>query len=631
MPGINDALEQIRRLKPEEKLVYTHIAEKHGVDRNTLSRAHRGVQVPRHVANHDQRKLTTQQEIELVKYIEELTARRLPPTRHMVRNFASAVAQSPCSDSWVTRFLNRHRDQLTSQWATGMDSNRHNAESEYKYKLYFDMLQQKIVEYEIEPAHTYNMDEKGFAIGVLGRTKRIFSRRQWEKKEVRQARQDGNREWVSVLASICADGTALPPGIIFASKNSTIQSRWVADIEPGKHSVHVASSPTGWTNNDLGLAWLEQVFDRYTKEKARRKYRLLIVDGHGSHLTKEFLEYCYQNRIIVAVLPPHSTQTLQPLDVVCFKPLSSYYSNELDNHLQESQGLSPLSKSDFFSLFWPAWLYTFTESLIKQAFTATGISPLNADVVLHKFHQTTPIDSVSVSSDSSAYSAEDWLRACSTLRAEVKDPRSVGARKLGQTIHHFSSQIELLQNELAGVRQKLYQKRQRQKQPAKQLDLQQHQEYHGGAMMWSPRAFREARARMAITEQQRQEEELKRAEMKDLAAANKLYKQKVADEKRIARQREKEERAQVKAKKAEEAAKGKAEREHQKQARDTQKAIQLSRRGNCTTPQASVAKKKPKRGAVGARSRPKPATPPREPPSRTTRHGRTSTLPRRFI
>jgi hypothetical protein len=137
------------------------------------------------------------------------------------------------------------------------------------------------------------MDEKGFAIGVLGRTKRVFSRRQYEKKEVRQARQDGSREWVSLLAAICADGTALPPSIIFASKNSTIQSRWVADIEAGKHAIHVASSPSGWTNNDIGLAWLKQVFDRYTKPKARLRYRLLIVDGHGSHLTREFIEYCH--------------------------------------------------------------------------------------------------------------------------------------------------------------------------------------------------------------------------------------------------------------------------------------------------------------------------------------------------
>ena len=103
-----------------------------------------------------------------------------------------------------------------------MDSNRHNAESGYKYKLYFNLLQQKITEYDVKLENTYNMDEKGFAIRVLRRSKRIFSRRQYKKKEVRQARQDGSREWVSLLATICADGTALPPGIIFALKNSTI-------------------------------------------------------------------------------------------------------------------------------------------------------------------------------------------------------------------------------------------------------------------------------------------------------------------------------------------------------------------------------------------------------------------------
>jgi hypothetical protein len=88
-----------------------------------------------------------------------------------------------------------------------MESNRHNAESGYKYKLYFELLQQKITQYELDPGHTYNMDEKGFVIGVLGRTKRVFSRRQYEKKDVRQARQDGSHEWVSLLACICADGT----------------------------------------------------------------------------------------------------------------------------------------------------------------------------------------------------------------------------------------------------------------------------------------------------------------------------------------------------------------------------------------------------------------------------------------
>ena len=207
-----------------------------------------------------------------------------------------------------------------------------------------------------------------------------------------------------------------------------------------------------------------------------------------------------------------------------------------------------------------------------------------------------------MSSSSTAYSAEDWLRACTTLRAEVKNPRSVGARKLGQTIHHLSTQVELLHSELEALRKKLYQKKKRQKQPTRQLDLQQHQEYHGGAVMWSPRAFREARARMAIAEREKQEEELKKAEMKELAAANKLYKDKIAEERRVERAREKEERDRLKAVKAAEAAKRKAQKERDKQAHNAKEAIQLPQRGKRKASQVAAPRKKQRRGAAAARS-----------------------------
>lgn len=162
----------------------------------------------------NQQKLTPQQEAGLVNYIEGLTKRYLPPTREMIRNFASAIAKEPVSESWVTRFMNRHSIHLISRWAAGMDSNRHNADSSDKYSLYFDLLGDKIKEYDIEPRHTYNMDEKGCLIGVIGRSKRVFSRRMWEENEVRASLQDGSREWVTILVCVCADGSALPPSLI---------------------------------------------------------------------------------------------------------------------------------------------------------------------------------------------------------------------------------------------------------------------------------------------------------------------------------------------------------------------------------------------------------------------------------
>ena len=57
-----------------------------------------------------------------------------------------------------------------------MTAERHNAESHEKYKEYFDILQLKINQYEVLPENTYNMDEKGFMIGVIGKSKRVFSK-----------------------------------------------------------------------------------------------------------------------------------------------------------------------------------------------------------------------------------------------------------------------------------------------------------------------------------------------------------------------------------------------------------------------------------------------------------------------
>jgi hypothetical protein len=69
-----------------------------------------------------------------LRFIEGLTKRTLPPTRDMVKNFASEIAKEPVSEAWVTRFINRHEARLVSHWITGIDHHRHEADSEINYK-----------------------------------------------------------------------------------------------------------------------------------------------------------------------------------------------------------------------------------------------------------------------------------------------------------------------------------------------------------------------------------------------------------------------------------------------------------------------------------------------------------------
>jgi hypothetical protein len=60
---------------------------------------------------------------------------------------------------------------------------RHAADSREKYNAYFDLMELKITEKGILPEHTYNMDKKGFMIGQIGRSKRIFSKTEWKQKK----------------------------------------------------------------------------------------------------------------------------------------------------------------------------------------------------------------------------------------------------------------------------------------------------------------------------------------------------------------------------------------------------------------------------------------------------------------
>ena len=79
--------------------------------------------------------------------------------------------------------------------------------------------------------------------------------------------------------------------------------------------------------------------------------RLLILDGHDSHVTWEFLDYCLQNDIIPLCLPAHSTHILQPLDVGLFGPLQRNYSHCLDDYMEG--GETGINKGDFYPLVNP--------------------------------------------------------------------------------------------------------------------------------------------------------------------------------------------------------------------------------------------------------------------------------------
>jgi hypothetical protein len=187
----------------------------------------------------------------------------------MVRNFAAQIAQKQPGPHWLGRWLKANKKDLKYGYLIPIDGVRKKTESAYYYSLYFELLARKIKEYDIQPQNIYNMDEKGFLIGCLAKVRRIFSRITYKSDRIKHIIQDGNREWIILIAIIYTDGTSLSSGLIYQAISGNIQDSWLQDYDSIKQSCFFASLPTGWTNNDLGFSWLTTLFDRETKTKAR--------------------------------------------------------------------------------------------------------------------------------------------------------------------------------------------------------------------------------------------------------------------------------------------------------------------------------------------------------------------------
>lgn len=245
-----------------------------------------------------------------------------------------------------------------------------------------------ITKYGIDKSDIYNFDETGFMMGIISTATVVTSS---DGRAKAKMIQPGNREWVTVVQGVNSRGWALPPFIIVAGKthltswhrNSGFPPDWVISV-----------TDNGWTTNEKGVDWIRH-FEKHTRPKTVGAYRLLVLDGHESHHSDEFEEYCKDNNIITLCMPPHSSHILQPLDVGCFGPLKKAYGRQIEEMMRAH--ISHITKDDFFPAFYAAFLDAMTESNIQGGFRGAGLVPFNPESVLStldlRLRTPTPIDS----------------------------------------------------------------------------------------------------------------------------------------------------------------------------------------------------------------------------------------------
>jgi hypothetical protein len=323
-------------------------------------------------------KLTPSEEDTIVQYILDLDARgfapRLCEVADMADKLLSTRGKEPVGKNWPERFVTRS-DELKMAFNRAKDRQRILQEDPEVIGAWFTLVGETMAKYGVHEDDVHNFDETGFQMGVIGSIKVVTGS---ERRTRPQLVQPGDREWVTVIQAICAAGYATPPFIIY--KGRVHISAWYEEADiPRNWKLSV--SENGWTNNRLGLEWLKH-FDAFTKTRQVGRYRLLVLDGHESHTSQDFKDYCLEHKILTLCMPSHSSHILQPLDVVCFSPLKLKYSQRV--RALARQRVFHINKEGFLPAFKDAFLDVFTKDNCQKAFEASGLVPVNAQVVLDR-------------------------------------------------------------------------------------------------------------------------------------------------------------------------------------------------------------------------------------------------------
>ena len=323
-----------------------------------------------------QQRLTPEQEDFLVQWILEEDARAFPPSHARAREMANRILRMngdhrPLGKHWMAAFLKRN-PRVASVVGRKIEAARAEGATPVQIRAFLELFERTRTRLGIRAEDIWNMDETGKALGVCANTRVLASSQ--KKKAYHQSPE--NREWASIIECVSATGKKLRCSVIF--KGKSLQSTWFPAIIP---EWLYTTSENGWTSNTIGAEWLQRVFLPETAPLDDR-WRMLILDGHGSHISLDFLWACKQNKVYLLFLPAHSSHVLQPLDLSVFSVVKRFYRQQIQA-LSYLNDAAPVKKERFITAYYHARERAITERVIRAGWATAGICPFNIDRVVN--------------------------------------------------------------------------------------------------------------------------------------------------------------------------------------------------------------------------------------------------------
>ncbi|EGU81663.1 hypothetical protein FOXB_07824 [Fusarium oxysporum f. sp. conglutinans Fo5176] len=207
----------LQALQHDPKMSLRRAASVYKVDRFALRRRQRGIQSRRDTIQKTRRLSDLEEQI-IVQFILDLDSRGFPSRLSFVEEMANSLLADrdalPVGKCWAHNFIKR-QPELKTRLFRRYDYQRAKCEDPTIICGWFRLVENTIAKYGIRSDDIWNFDETGFMMGMIQSGMVVTgTERQGRPKPV----QPGNREWITVIEAINAEGQSIAPFIIGAGQ-----------------------------------------------------------------------------------------------------------------------------------------------------------------------------------------------------------------------------------------------------------------------------------------------------------------------------------------------------------------------------------------------------------------------------
>jgi hypothetical protein len=179
-----------------------------------------------------------------------------------------------------------------------------------------------------------------------------------------------DRKWINTVEFVSTRDQLFQSLIIFVEK--LVQKAWTNVWSKLAYAI----SHNDWIDNEIDLIWPIDVFHSQIVNLKNRRF--LIFNDHASHISVNFIEFCWKMNIVFLCLSSHTTHYLQSLDVDCFDSLDKVYKKQLDK--KNKIEIMQINKLNFLAFLKETRKEVMIESIIKFVW-------IKINTILWKIHR----------------------------------------------------------------------------------------------------------------------------------------------------------------------------------------------------------------------------------------------------